>query len=43
MIGATRQAISLALNRLQDEGVITAQATTMVVNDIAALRREAGH
>ncbi|UZE49874.1 Crp/Fnr family transcriptional regulator [Rhodopseudomonas sp. P2A-2r] len=43
MIGATRQSISLALNRLEDEGVITAHATTMVVNDIAELRREAGH
>ena len=42
MIGATRQSISLALTRLQDEGVISASATKLIVNDLAALRRHAG-
>jgi CRP/FNR family transcriptional regulator, cyclic AMP receptor protein len=40
MIGATRQSISLILNRLQDEGVITTGPTTMVVNNLPALRRQ---
>ena len=43
MIGATRQSISLVLGRLQEDGVITAEATTIIVNDIAALKREAGY
>lgn len=42
MIGATRQSISLALSRLQDEGVIEAGATKLIVNNLAALRRHAG-
>jgi CRP/FNR family cyclic AMP-dependent transcriptional regulator len=42
MIGATRQSISLALTRLQDEGVISAGATKLIVKDLAALRRHAG-
>lgn len=40
MIGATRQSISLILNRLQDDGIITTGSTKMVVNDLAALRRQ---
>ena len=40
MIGATRQSISLILNRLQDEGIISTGATKMVVNDLAALRKQ---
>jgi CRP/FNR family cyclic AMP-dependent transcriptional regulator len=40
MIGATRQSISLVLSRLQDEGIITTCATTMIVNDLQALRRQ---
>lgn len=43
MIGATRQSISLILSRLQAEGVITAEATTIIVRDVAALKREAGY
>lgn len=42
MIGATRQSISPVLNRLQDEGAITAGPTKIVVNDLAALRRQVG-
>ncbi len=41
MIGATRQSISLILNRLQDEGIISTGPTKMVVNDLAALRKQA--
>ncbi|MFT4121103.1 Crp/Fnr family transcriptional regulator [Bradyrhizobium sp.] len=40
MIGATRQSISLILNRLQDEGIIATGPTKMVVNDLAALRKQ---
>lgn len=40
MIGATRQSISLILNRLQDDGIIATGPTKMVVNDLAALRRQ---
>lgn len=40
MIGATRQSISLILNRLQEDGIITTGPTKMVVNDLAALRRQ---
>ncbi|MGT2501915.1 Crp/Fnr family transcriptional regulator [Bradyrhizobium guangxiense] len=40
MIGATRQSISLILNRLQEDGIITTGSTKMVVNDLAALRRQ---
>jgi CRP/FNR family cyclic AMP-dependent transcriptional regulator len=40
MIGATRQSISLVLCRLQDEGIVTTAATTMIVNDLPALRRQ---
>lgn len=39
MIGATRQSISLILNRLQDDGIISTGPTKMVVNDLAALRK----
>ena len=42
MIGATRQSISLVLGRLQDEGIISAGPTKMMVNDLAALRRQIG-
>jgi CRP-like cAMP-binding protein len=42
MIGATRQSISLVLSRLQDEGIISAGPTKMVVNDLAVLRRQVG-
>jgi CRP/FNR family transcriptional regulator, cyclic AMP receptor protein len=42
MIGATRQSISLVLCRLQEEGIITTGATTMIVNDLQALRRRLG-
>lgn len=42
MIGATRQSISLVLSRLQDEGIITTGPTTMIVNDLPALRRQLG-
>lgn len=38
MIGATRQSISLILNRLQDDGIISTGPTKMIVNDLAALR-----
>ena len=41
MIGATRQSISLILNRLQAEGIISISPTKLVVNDVAALRRQA--
>jgi CRP-like cAMP-binding protein len=40
MIGATRQSISLILSRLQDDGIISTGPTKMVVNDLAALRRQ---
>jgi len=40
MIGATRQSISLILNRLQDDGIIATGPTKMVVNDLAALRKQ---
>ncbi|WP_369721713.1 MULTISPECIES: Crp/Fnr family transcriptional regulator [unclassified Bradyrhizobium] len=40
MIGATRQSISLILNRLQDDGIISTGPTKMVVNDLAALRKQ---
>jgi CRP-like cAMP-binding protein len=40
MIGATRQSISLILNRLHDEGTISIGPTKMVVNDLAGLRRQ---
>lgn len=40
MIGATRQSISLILNRLQDEGIIATGPTKMVVNDLSALRKQ---
>ena len=40
MIGATRQSISLILNRLQDEGIIPTGPTKMIVHDLAALRRQ---
>lgn len=42
MIGATRRLISLVLSRLQDEGIITAGPTKIVVNNLAALRRQVG-
>jgi CRP/FNR family transcriptional regulator, cyclic AMP receptor protein len=42
MIGAARQSISLVLCRLQEEGIITTAATTMIVNDLRALRRQLG-
>jgi CRP/FNR family transcriptional regulator, cyclic AMP receptor protein len=42
MIGATRQSISLVLCRLQEEGIVTTAATTMIVNDLRALRRQLG-
>ena len=38
MIGATRQSISLILNRLQGEGIILTGPTKMIVHDLAALR-----
>lgn len=38
MIGATRQSISLILNRLQAEGFISTGPTKMIVRDLAALR-----
>ena len=38
MIGATRQSISLILNRLQAEGIISTGPTKMIVRDLAALR-----
>jgi CRP/FNR family transcriptional regulator, cyclic AMP receptor protein len=41
MIGATRQSISLILNRLQAEGIISTGATKTIVNDLHALRRQA--
>lgn len=41
MIGATRQSISLILTRLQDDGIISTGPTKMVINDLAALRRQA--
>ena len=40
MIGATRQSISLILSRLQDDGIISTGPTKMVVNDLAALRKQ---
>jgi CRP/FNR family cyclic AMP-dependent transcriptional regulator len=40
MIGATRQSISLILNRLQDEGIISTGPTKMIVRDLAALRAQ---
>ncbi len=40
MIGATRQSISLILNRLQDDGIISTYPTKMVVNDLAGLRKQ---
>ncbi|MCK1358363.1 Crp/Fnr family transcriptional regulator [Bradyrhizobium sp. 199] len=40
MIGATRQSISLILNRLQDDGIISTGPTKMVVNDLSALRKQ---
>lgn len=40
MIGATRQSISLVLNRLQDDGIISTGPTKMVVHDLAALRKQ---
>ena len=40
MIGATRQSISLILNRLQAEGIISTRPTEMIVHDLAALRRQ---
>lgn len=41
MIGATRQSISLILNRLQEEGIISTGPTKIVVNDLDALRKHA--
>lgn len=40
MIGATRQSISLILSRLQNDGIIWTGPTKMVVNDLAALRKQ---
>nr|WP_249131945.1 Crp/Fnr family transcriptional regulator [Bradyrhizobium diazoefficiens] len=40
MIGATRQSISLILSRLQDDGIISTGPTKLVVNDLAALRKQ---
>lgn len=40
MIGATRQSISLVLNRLQDQGILSTGPTKMVVHDLQALRRQ---
>jgi CRP/FNR family cyclic AMP-dependent transcriptional regulator len=42
MIGATRQSISLVLCRLQEEGIITTGPTTMIVNNLPALRSQLG-
>ena len=41
MIGATRQSISLALHRLQDDGTVSIGPATIIVYDIDALRRQA--
>jgi CRP/FNR family cyclic AMP-dependent transcriptional regulator len=38
MIGATRQSISLILNRLQNEGIVSTGPPQMIVHDLAALR-----
>lgn len=42
MIGATRQSVSVALNRLQDDGIISIGPTTTIVHDLHALREWAG-
>jgi CRP/FNR family cyclic AMP-dependent transcriptional regulator len=42
MTGATRQSISLILSHLQDEGIISTGPTKLIVNNLAALRRQVG-
>jgi CRP/FNR family cyclic AMP-dependent transcriptional regulator len=42
MTGATRQSISLVLSHLQDEGIVSTGPTKLIVNNLAALRRQVG-
>lgn len=41
MIGATRQSVSLILNQLQDDGIISIKPATTIVHDLATLRERA--
>jgi CRP-like cAMP-binding protein len=42
MIGATRQSISLALSRLQHDGIVSIGPATIVVHNLDALRAQVG-